>query len=42
MTICFDLTIDIKGDIKNLKLIINFENLEDIFLGDLATLAAQL
>ena len=30
--ICFDLTIDIKGDIKNLKkLIINVENLEDIF-----------
>ena len=32
ITICFDLTIDIKGDIKNLmKLIINVENLEDIF-----------
>ena len=30
--ICFDLMIDIKGDIENLKkLIINVENLEDIF-----------
>ena len=30
--ICFDFTIDIKGDIINLKkFIINFENLEDIF-----------
>ena len=32
ITICFDLTIDIKGDIKKLKkLIMNVENLEDIF-----------
>ena len=31
ITICFDLTIDIKEDIKNMrKLIINVENLEDI------------
>ena len=30
--ICFDLTIDIKVNIKNMKkLIINDENLEDIF-----------
>ena len=30
--ICFDLMIDIKEDLKNLiKLIINVENLEDIF-----------
>ena len=30
--ICFDLMIDIKGDIKNMKkLIINVENLEDMF-----------
>ena len=32
ITIHFDLMIDIKGDIKKLKkLIINVENLEDIF-----------
>ena len=32
ITICLDLMIDIKGDIKKLKkLIINVENLEDIF-----------
>ena len=38
--ICFDLTINIKGDIKNLKkIIINIENLKDIFWGDLAAQA---
>ena len=43
MTICFNLMIDIKRDIEILKkLIIDVENLRGHFLGDLATLAAQL